>query len=141
MTDGEINPPTEGEIKPRKVVSFGSITCREYPVTLGDHPDCGCGPPLTIEWDHVETKSMSVDEYEEEKPRRRSLDQMVLPESYRLSLVKKCAGLSDTEIKLVVDGVKRTQKQRRMTYALLPYANTEYMFEKLGRKARKMISI
>jgi len=31
-----------------------AIEVREYAVTLGDHPGCGGGLPLTLSWSHVD---------------------------------------------------------------------------------------
>jgi len=39
----------------KKCVSFvPAIEVREYAVTLGDHPGCGGGLPLTLSWSHVD---------------------------------------------------------------------------------------
>lgn len=50
----------EQEVKPKRKVHFGSVLIRDYNVTLGDHPSCSYGPPLTIDWDYQEYKPIDV---------------------------------------------------------------------------------
>ena len=49
------------------VVGFGSVHIREFDRIVGDHPDVGQGPPLSIGWDYLELEGMSLDAYEQEK--------------------------------------------------------------------------
>ena len=38
---------------PKRSVSFSSVEVREYAVTVGDHPFCFDGLPLTLDWEHT----------------------------------------------------------------------------------------
>lgn len=40
---------------PRRTVSFKNVEVREYSITVGDHPLCYDGLPLTLDWEHSET--------------------------------------------------------------------------------------
>jgi hypothetical protein len=52
--------------KPR-TVSFGNVHVREYSQTLGDHPLCETGCPLSLDWDYSVCESLTVDMYEESR--------------------------------------------------------------------------
>ena len=39
---------------PARHVHFGTVTIRRYQQTLGDHPDCDSGPPITLDWDYLQ---------------------------------------------------------------------------------------
>jgi len=45
-------------------LSFSSVTIRSYAMTLGDNPSVTLGPPLTIEWEHFDSLTTSLDDYE-----------------------------------------------------------------------------
>ena len=48
-------------IPPRAGVRFGSVRVRKHPMTLGDNPGgTAKGPPLTIDWEHVESEHFST---------------------------------------------------------------------------------
>lgn len=64
-------------------VSFGSIETIEIPMILGDHPECKYGPAVTLSWDVQERNRMDIDEYEANRPRRRS------SKEFRLSSVDR----------------------------------------------------
>lgn len=37
----------EQALDTKKRVSFGDVEVQKYPVILGDHPECGMGPPVS----------------------------------------------------------------------------------------------
>lgn len=47
-------------------VQFSTIEIRSYNVTIGDHPCCTVGCPITLDWDYniYHTNDLSIDEYE-----------------------------------------------------------------------------
>lgn len=52
-------------------VRFGSTTVRTYPMILGDHPGgVSTGPPLTLDWEHLEEITFDLNEYERKKQQR-----------------------------------------------------------------------
>jgi len=56
-------------------VYFSTLEIRTFPLRLGDNPSAA-GPPLTIAWDPEHTTSHDVDDYEEARGERRSLEQL-----------------------------------------------------------------
>lgn len=60
----------------RRCISFESVTLREYSMIMGDNPSCDDGLPLTIGWDYIEYKPLSVDDYEFHHARRRPLKEL-----------------------------------------------------------------
>jgi len=65
----------------KRRVSFSSVEVREYSVTVGDHPLCYDGLPLSLDWEHCEEPSVrSIEESRERDsqyrpPRRLSFDE------------------------------------------------------------------
>mmetsp|Transcript_49652 Transcript_49652/g.55325 ORF Transcript_49652/g.55325 Transcript_49652/m.55325 type:complete len:181 (-) Transcript_49652:95-637(-) len=50
-----------------KKISFGNCQIRTYPQVLGDHPCCLEGCPIQLGWKYQEEKSITLDDYENEK--------------------------------------------------------------------------
>lgn len=98
----------------RQRVCFDRIVVREYPLRLGDHPDCSSGPPITIGWDHVREKSCSVDEYEAERTPRKFLSQLKLSYFERKKRLRNVA-CTDKEIRQAITEVQRVQKEREQS--------------------------
>lgn len=73
----------------RKSVSFSSLQIRSYSVTVGDHPCCTAGLPLTLDWDYTEEVSeFTVDEYEEERsPHRRHRSDLIISAEQRQEIL------------------------------------------------------
>mmetsp|Transcript_35164 Transcript_35164/g.51646 ORF Transcript_35164/g.51646 Transcript_35164/m.51646 type:complete len:274 (-) Transcript_35164:42-863(-) len=76
--------------KKRKSVGFAHIHIREYNQVLSDHPCCRSGPPISLGWDHVELKSVSMDHYEEHRVPRRTRRQLKMSCDERRDLLKVC---------------------------------------------------
>lgn len=76
--EGEIAPAESGvelrqdAMSHRKAVSFTHLDFRTYNVTIGDHPCCMGGLPITLDWDYVEEGVLPIDQYESERNPRRS---------------------------------------------------------------------
>jgi hypothetical protein len=66
---------------PRRTVSFKNVEVREYSITVGDHPMCYDGLPLTLDWEHspsVEIRDVSTSRERSgnyRAPRRLSFDE------------------------------------------------------------------
>jgi hypothetical protein len=45
-----------------KSVSFGDVQVREFPMILGDNPACSSGAPVSIDWDHVDEFTLTVND-------------------------------------------------------------------------------
>jgi hypothetical protein len=53
--DDDIAGRRNRPLPPRRSVSFKSVEVREYSITVGDHPLCYDGLPLTLDWEHSDT--------------------------------------------------------------------------------------
>lgn len=62
-------------VSPPKTVSFAHVVeVREYAVTIGDHPLCMDGLPLTLDWEHAEESFvLDIDECSQERRSRYAL--------------------------------------------------------------------
>lgn len=66
------------------IVKFGIVTVREYHVIPGDNPSVSAGPPLTIDWNPVNTYSASINTFEEFRDgKRRDQSHMEMSSSMR----------------------------------------------------------
>ena len=80
----------------RKSVTFGDVFTREFLVVMGDHPCCTTGCPLSLGWEHSQTPSVSVDDYEASRTPRRSKDDLRTTWDERRSML---SDVSDGEIR------------------------------------------
>lgn len=71
----------------QKSVSFTSVEIREYNVTVGDHPCCATGFPLTLDWEYREVDNIEVDKYEEDRSPRRHKDELKISPEARSQLL------------------------------------------------------
>lgn len=85
-----------------KKVSFTSLHIRQHSVILGDHPCCTVGLPVALGWDVQCESSISLDDYEATRLRRRSRHDL------RLSLEDRRTMLSDT---VSPEDVRRVQRK------------------------------
>mmetsp|Transcript_53171 Transcript_53171/g.61396 ORF Transcript_53171/g.61396 Transcript_53171/m.61396 type:complete len:182 (-) Transcript_53171:158-703(-) len=56
-----------------KKISFGNCQIRTYPQVLGDHPCCLEGCPIQLGWKYQEEKSITLDDYENDKKQHNSM--------------------------------------------------------------------
>ena len=102
----------------RKVV-FKDLIIRTYRSTLGDHPECKFGPPISIDWDYIEENKISLDEYEAVRSPRRSPKQMQLPSYVRKRVLREQWGIPAEELVEAAKEARRIQKLRQRSNALI----------------------
>jgi hypothetical protein len=56
--------------EPIKQVRFGEARIREYAITVGDHPTCKDGLPLSLDWAHSPEWVYDIDDLESMRPQR-----------------------------------------------------------------------
>jgi hypothetical protein len=103
----EEQAPPEGLelMSPKKSVSFASLDIRSYSVTIGDHPCCVSGCPLTLDWDYtVESSNLSIDLYEASRSPRRSRKELRTTSEQRHQILSEDHGVSDGDL-------RRSQRQ------------------------------
>lgn len=151
-------------------ISFGNIGIREYARTLGDNPSCSSGPPvryvlygattyvlafalpcshhqnssfttiISIAWEYKALKEMPVEDYEENRPARRTQMEMVLPRKLRSEMLKKDWAITQRQIAEAVRRNVKIKNQRRTTVNNLGKASKmEQMFESFARKIKRTL--
>lgn len=90
-------------------VSFSTIQIRSYDLTIGDSPSVSSGIPLSLDWHFVEFEEIPVQDYEEDRARRRSGNSLKLSAVQRSRILVESFGISPFEIKKTM--------RRRMIYS------------------------
>lgn len=98
-------------------------------------------PTFSITWEYdPETKIISIDQYEELRPPRRTHFEMILPREVRQSMLRKEWDVTQTQIAAAVRANIKAKNQRRATINNLGKATKmEEMFESAGRKVKRGI--
>jgi len=96
-----------------KQLSFKDVTIREYGLTVGDHPSCSSGPPLSLDWKYTETHSTPLEVYERIRPPRRGFYDLVLDRDDRQERLIQDWHVSRVEIAQAVHETFKTKNQRR----------------------------
>lgn len=60
-------------------VSFSTVEFHEHANVLGCSPSTTNGPPIEIGWQQIDHLSISLDDYEEQRPPRRIKEELVMP--------------------------------------------------------------
>ena len=124
----------------RKNVSFHTIDIAEHAYELGDNPCCAGGAPIQIGWEPIDQIQLEIDEYEREKPHRRSKDQLRLPALIRDHLARS-SGASRAEVVKATIEARKISKNRFKSLKQQPWDNLHYKLEKTARTLRKVTSI
>jgi hypothetical protein len=96
-------------------VSFSNLSIREYNVALGDHPSCSYGPPIALGWKYQDKDQVSLDDYEDCRNPRRSMNQLVLSYNIRKYLLLKTAGYNRSDLRAAMAEVNRVKRDRQWT--------------------------
>lgn len=88
-----------GPHKEAKCVRFANVEVREYAVTIGDHPCCPTGCPLSLDWDYIAEPVTSLDTYEAQRAPRRNRQQLHTTAADRMRILSQEGGLSDGELR------------------------------------------
>merc|ERR1712087_421203 len=108
--------PVKDKPKGKRAVSFGNVLVRDYGMILGDNPCCGYGPPVTLDWDYLEYEPLEVNEYEYNRPARRSLKEMGMNYYMRVDLLTK-AGYSEEDFEKTKKLQNKAKTNRAITKA------------------------
>lgn len=115
----------------KQPIRFSTIEIREYPRMLGDNPSATQGPPVTIDWIPTRTYSLSVDEYEQSRPRNKI---MITPRSVRREWLRE-EGYSRGEMKEAEQIAVNVRKGREDS--MKESVKVEALKEFLARKYQK----
>lgn len=95
----------------QRSIRFDTVEIREHAVILGCNPAVTKGPPLTIGWETLSTSIQSVNEYERNRPLRRSPMFLKLSQTERRSLLKE-RGFTSEEFSMAESYVEEVKKSR-----------------------------
>lgn len=118
-------------------VKFGTVEIREHPITVGDNPGGFRGPPLSIEWKAQNRIKMSLEEYEKDRPPRRSGSQMNIPFTVREDMLRE-AGFSRGELREAQRDVNIARRHRRRTIEVMKLAPIHEISERVVRGSLNM---
>jgi hypothetical protein len=122
-------------------VSFGEVSVRTYPMTLGVNPSCSLGAPVCLDWDYDEQPPVSVDEFESSKSetgengrrrKRTDLKQLYLSYYKRKDIVES-AGFATEDF----NACERTVQKDRLCRKLSVYENYPLI---AGRRIRTSVA-
>jgi hypothetical protein len=104
--DSDCSPETDSSEKiinrktHRRAVTFSNIEVRQYEITVGDHPCCTVGCPLTLDWEYSASTKQSVEQYEAHRtPLRRSRSELRTTWEERRQILLSEADVSDQELR------------------------------------------
>ena len=119
----------------QKSVSFDQIHIRQYQQDIGDNPSCSSGPPVAINWDYSDMRSIDVAEYEETRPSRRYNKELLIPRSTRIDILTD-VGYSPKQIMKVTEDVNKCKHQREKSARSL-ILKFDTLLEKANKKLKK----
>lgn len=101
--------------KKTKRVMFSNVEIRSYPIVLGDHPGCSSGPPISLDWKHASSVKASVDAYEKLRPKRRIINQLIVPSEYRKKMLRRNCNYTEKEMKDAMATIAEIKNSRQKT--------------------------
>lgn len=140
--DESLHSTYGSEGSPSANIRFDDIEIREYCRTVGDHPSCSSGPPVTLDWKYnPNTKKYTVDDFEKKRGgRRRDNFEMILPRMARHDMLKKEWNVSQAQIAAAVRSTIKVKSQRRTTVNNLGRTSqVEELIEKVNRKVLRTL--
>ena len=127
----------------RNHVSFTQVHVRAYDMTLGDHPACVTGTPVTLDWQYLQHEPLHLEQYEQQqqykKPQEaqaRNTEVMRLG-SFERECILKDAGFSRKEMQQARQQVDKQKRQRSQTVSWLPLMPLEELIQRAKRKLQK----
>ena len=122
--------------KVNRKVSFAELEIRVYPNTLGDHPDCKFGPPISIDWDHIQAEKVPLEEYEASRSPRRTIRQLQIPSYVRKRLLREEWGIPAEDLVEAAKEVRRIKKLREKSNSTAFLGPFEEAYENLIEMAQ-----
>lgn len=111
---------------------------REYGVTLGDHPDCTRGPPLSLNWDYVELGTKKIETCESSRKARRARETLCMSLSARKQLLLN-TGFTKYELREAANEVKKVQKNRKSSEKYYPIYDARFVVRSVAKSVRKSV--
>lgn len=123
-------------------VNFDKIHIRDYPRIPGVNPSVMKGPPVTMDWIHVDEHCYDLELYEEARGvnRHRIMLEMRLEASDRQNLLRQL-GFSWQEIQESIKAANIGRRKRRKTLLNIHHQKRDENLEKVVRAFKKSFSI
>mmetsp|Transcript_16772 Transcript_16772/g.31781 ORF Transcript_16772/g.31781 Transcript_16772/m.31781 type:complete len:521 (+) Transcript_16772:89-1651(+) len=124
--------------KMKRVTSFSTLEIREYNVTIGDNPGGKQGPPLSLDWDYCQDRTIriDIDRYEQMRAPRRKKHEMYMPGSIRMWTLMKYLGFSLREIEDASKAADVIRKKREKSIKYQNYYDLQYRVGKILKIGR-----
>jgi hypothetical protein len=133
-------PASNGDVRRRSsAVTFDKVEFRQHALTVGDHPDCMYGPPLSLDWDIVGAQALDLEQYEGAREKRRNMRQMQMNAFHRKNLLTFKFGLTDEELDAATKEKEKVRRRRSLTRTMLPAMKIEDGLRSAGRKFRRAV--
>ena len=109
--------------KNKNCVRFGTVTVRNYGMTLGTNPATSIGSPVCLEWDYEQLQSVLIDDYETTKNfgrivqianKNRSPREFYLNYYKRRGILER-AGFTEQDFTSMERQIKYERLQRKIT--------------------------
>lgn len=109
-------------------VRFSVVQVREFDRTVGEHPACKAGPPLTLGWSFVEGPDQWLmahpneinsddDDGDDKKKIKRTLQQLYVPAERRIELLRDEWDISESELAAAMCVVAEIKASREKVVA------------------------
>lgn len=125
----------------KKRVSFAHIEIRRYPITLGEHPECSCGPPITLDWDYQVLAPVEVDRYETTRDQPRKTHQLFVPTEKRRNMLIWHCGCTEEDLEEAEREVMRIRRLRKKSDKFVLSAKVGGIRRAVGRKVSKLADV
>ena len=123
-----------------KKVSFSTLQIREYAIIPGDNPGVSCGVPISIGWDFDGEFCFSIEEYEQQRAKPRSMTELRMPSRVREDMLRG-VGYSRKEIQESTKYATVARLQRRRTSELMHLAPIQEFLERAKRKTLHLVGV
>lgn len=132
----------QGERCCGKNVQFGNVKIREYPIIIGDNVPTSNGPPISIDWTHVSSMTVPLEDFESERDTYRRPSEAVqkLPPSRRRSILKNL-GYSRSEIDQGTKAANIRRNKRRKTRSTLRSYKMQERLEILRSRMHNVLTL
>jgi len=124
-------------------IEWHEIRIREYVRAIGDNPSCSAGPPVSIGWEYNPKEiALKVEKYEEKRPQRRSMQEMVLPREVRFKMLTQEWGVPRKDCANATRESLKVKNHRRQTVRNMGKVNPkmEEAMENAGKKFKRVLS-
>lgn len=100
------------KVSRKKNVRFSTIEIRLFDRTIGDHPSCSDGVPITLDWNYTMLPVKDLQEYEDNRIPKRNKNHLALTKITRKNQMHTHFGYSYKEIEKASKKNEKVKKQR-----------------------------